>query len=59
MMKEVNHMPEYDFRCPTCGERFSARTSIGGREAVRCPKCDAKPEQLFKAVNVQKPSSCG
>ena len=52
-------MPEYDFRCPVCGERFSARTSINDRETVRCPKCTSKPEQVFKAVNIAKPSSCG
>jgi len=56
---EVKAMPEYDFKCPHCGERFSQRTSIKDRREVRCPKCGQQPEQVFTAVNINKGSSCG
>ncbi|NLY53077.1 MAG: zinc ribbon domain-containing protein [Firmicutes bacterium] len=44
-------MPEYDFRCPQCGKRFTVRTSIAEREKVRCPACGSQPEQVFSALN--------
>lgn len=47
-------MPEYDFRCPKCGERFSARTSINARHDVRCPACASQPEQVFAGLNFNK-----
>lgn len=47
-------MPEYDFRCPNCDERFSVRTSINARQDVRCPVCASEPEQVFAPLNFNK-----
>jgi len=35
-------MPTYDFKCKTCGHRFSQRVAIKDRELVRCPQCGGR-----------------
>ncbi|HHP50375.1 MAG TPA: zinc ribbon domain-containing protein [Moorella mulderi] len=40
-------MPTYDFKCKTCGHRFSQRVAIKDRELVRCPQCGGEVQQLF------------
>ena len=35
-------MPLYEYRCPTCAERFEVLQSVGeSADAVRCPECGA------------------
>jgi putative FmdB family regulatory protein len=41
-------MPLYDFACPSCGEHFEARVSVG--ELPTCPACGAgHTERVFSA----------
>ncbi len=53
-------MPTYDFRCRTCENKFTVRTSISERSKVRCPKCSSTSvQQVFTpfAVTVKEGKS--
>lgn len=51
-VEEMRSMPTYEYRCDSCGKRFSRVESIAvhGRRRVSCPKCkSAKVTQVFTA----------
>jgi putative FmdB family regulatory protein len=38
-----------DFRCESCGEKFSELVSSSNRDKVECPKCKSKEiKQVFE-----------
>jgi len=45
-------MPAYDFRCKSCGRRFTARVPISEKGKVRCEECGGEVEQLFTSCNI-------
>ncbi|NLC76035.1 MAG: zinc ribbon domain-containing protein [Clostridia bacterium] len=46
-------MPAYDFKCNSCGNKFTVRVSIGERKNVKCPQCGhGELTQLFTTVNI-------
>ncbi|WP_366923182.1 zinc ribbon domain-containing protein [Metallumcola ferriviriculae] len=48
-------MPNYDFRCQQCSQKFSRRVSIAEKDKVTCPKCEGKAEQIFTGFLYSKP----
>ena len=40
-------MPKYDYKCNKCEFVFQCRHSVS-EKAEKCPKCDAKPEDIKK-----------
>ncbi len=53
-------MPTYEFVCTRCEKPFSVRTSIGEKDLVRCPHCDAgSPRQVFRSCNFMRGGSGG
>lgn len=47
-------MPNYDFKCKVCSNKFSAITTIEGRRDVACPSCGSKEkEQLITGCSVK------
>lgn len=47
-------MPTYDFRCQSCGHRFSVFVSISDKDRVTCTQCGSKEiEQLFTGCSVR------
>ncbi|NPV26319.1 MAG: zinc ribbon domain-containing protein [Firmicutes bacterium] len=41
-------MPFFDFKCDSCGHRFTVRVSNQEKEKVTCPECGAShPRQIF------------
>ena len=49
-------MPDYEFECKHCGERFELRESYEAHEEhhEKCPKCGSKRvEQLMSPVHVK------
>ncbi len=57
----VRIVPNYDFRCKNCGNKFTVMVSISEKDKVTCPECDSKQiTQLFTSINVKgAPSPCG
>lgn len=40
-------MPNYDYRCLTCGHEYELFQSITEKPAVKCPKCGKKVQRLI------------
>jgi len=38
-------MPIYEYRCPSCGEKFEKLVRFGSDAAVHCPRCDSDAPQ--------------
>jgi len=46
-------MPNYDFRCADCGQKFTVQVSMNDKDKVTCPGCGGKKmEQLFTGCMV-------
>lgn len=47
-------MPNYSYKCPSCGEGYTLRRAIDGRNhPVVCPPCDVECTRIVEA-NIQK-----
>ncbi|MGI6555011.1 MAG: FmdB family zinc ribbon protein [Bacillota bacterium] len=45
-------MPTYDFRCGSCGSRFSVFTAINRKNDVKCSTCgSSNVAQVFSGLN--------
>jgi putative FmdB family regulatory protein len=40
-------MPNYDYRCLTCGHEYELFQSISEKPATKCPKCGKKVQRLI------------
>jgi putative FmdB family regulatory protein len=40
-------MPNYDYKCLTCEEKFARIVSIDERDSQLCEKCDGETERLL------------
>lgn len=40
-------MPTYDFKCESCGHKFSKFVAIKDKDNVKCPECGGKASQRF------------
>ena len=40
-------MPNYDYRCLTCGHECELFQSMTEKPATKCPKCGKKVQRLF------------
>ncbi|MDW7674625.1 MAG: zinc ribbon domain-containing protein [Bacillota bacterium] len=40
-------MPNYDFKCTSCQNKFSKIVPINERDKVTCPMCGSKANQLL------------
>ena len=53
-------MPLYDFRCDTCGHRFSVLVAVNDREKVTCPRCGSRyVHQLITGCGIRSGSKSG
>lgn len=57
-------MPLYEYRCPSCGEKFEVLQRIGATgEGLHCPRCGASGAQrvhsTFASAVGQAPAPCG
>ena len=44
-------MPIYEYRCPTCGEKFEKLVRFGSTDRVHCPRCDSdSPQRMISLV---------
>lgn len=47
-------MPNYDFKCEECGNKFSKRVSFDKKDEVSCAGCGSdKTKQIFTSVMVK------
>jgi len=46
-------MPIYEYRCPTCGEKFEKLVRFGSSEAVLCPRCNSDAPQRMLSMFAQ------
>lgn len=40
-------MPNYDYRCLTCGHEYELFQSISEKPSTKCPKCGKKVQRLI------------
>lgn len=40
-------MPNYDYRCLTCGHEFEIFQSMSEKPVTKCPKCGKKVQRLI------------
>jgi putative FmdB family regulatory protein len=40
-------MPNYDYRCLSCGHEYELFQSISEKPAAKCPECGKKVQRLF------------
>jgi putative FmdB family regulatory protein len=55
-------MPNYEYRCQTCGNQFTLRLSMSAYAAgvkVECPACASPASRVFGTVNVLGGSRAG
>ncbi|MGB9802748.1 FmdB family zinc ribbon protein [Desulfofundulus sp.] len=54
-------MPVYDFKCNSCGHKFTVLVGIDERDRVTCPQCQSRDvSQLITGCAVRiKGGSCG
>lgn len=46
-------MPAYDFKCDSCGNKFTVRVAIQERKNVKCPQCgQGQLTQLLTGINI-------
>ncbi|NLL18141.1 MAG: zinc ribbon domain-containing protein [Clostridia bacterium] len=46
-------MPAYDFKCNSCGNRFTVRVPVQERKNVKCPLCgQGQLTQLLTSINI-------
>ena len=46
-------MPIYEYRCPTCGEKFEKLVRFGSTDGVVCPRCSSEAPQRMISVFAQ------
>lgn len=46
-------MPIYEYRCPTCGEKFEKLVRFGNSQAVQCPRCNSDTPQRMISLFAQ------
>ena len=44
-------MPEYDYWCPQCHQRFEMNKSIEKRHEAKCPRCNHKAKLVPSAFS--------
>ena len=44
-------MPQYEFECNLCGERFDKQMPISEEETHECPKCGQPAPKIMSVVN--------
>lgn len=45
-------MPDYDYRCPTCENRFEVSRPMSSTAEECCPSCGAVAKRVFTPVGV-------
>lgn len=46
---EVKNLPLYDYKCYTCGHKFTVLRPVAEKDNVQCPKC--KGEDVRQAIS--------
>jgi putative FmdB family regulatory protein len=52
MSKESHEMPEYDYRCAECDNRFVITRPMSSKENPCCPECGSAAKRVFTPVGV-------
>lgn len=45
-------MPDYDYRCVECQERFEVSRPMGSKDEPCCPECGSAAKRVFTPVGV-------
>lgn len=44
-------MPQYDYYCPQCHQKFEMSKSVEKRHTARCPKCNTRGKLMMSAFS--------
>jgi len=45
-------MARYDYKCPSCDNRFEVEHPMGEHPTVLCPNCGAEASQVFDTYGI-------